>query len=228
MVNAEELANELRARIGSHFEWLLVRSTGGTFPLRRDEIEICANAEKTLLTILDESGTGVSRVLALSDEPDGNGISLDISEQCGTVTETIRLVPRTSASELRRNVEFARLEYANSIAASLIAIFPSHRLTRLALNADNGRIAQIFLRSSNGADVAVLTDVTSTMIHEAVMTTAMLWLEKLQRRKKPVAELWIVAGRKQARNLNKLFGLFTENAAARFRVFEISSGGENQ
>jgi hypothetical protein len=222
MVNAEELANELRERIDSHFEWLLVRSNGGTFPLRRDEIEVAAHTEKTLLSLLDDSGTGVSRVLSLSIDAENGGISIETSGQFGGDLETLRFIPRTPAIELSRNVEFARLEHANSIALALLEIFPAYKLTRLALNVDNGRLAQIFVRSPEGVDVAVITDVTATMVHEAVMTSAMLWLEKLQLRKKPITEVWIVGERKQARNLRKLIALFKDGVAARFRIFESS------
>ena len=65
------------------------------------------------------------------------------------------------------NVEFARLERANLIAAKLIELFPFYKLTRLALNIDNGRLAQIFLRDPHANEVAVMTDVTATMIHES-------------------------------------------------------------
>ena len=223
MVKAEELARAVRERIDSHFEWLLVRSDGGTFPLRRDEIDVAAHDEKTLLSILEDSGIGMSRVLSFSNDPESNGIALEVRGKFGGSAETIRLVPRTPAIELSRNVEFARLERANSIASALLEIFPDHKLTRLALNVDNGRLAQIFLRSPAGVDVAVVTDVTATMIHEAIMTSAMLWFEKLQLRKKPIAEVWIVGERKQARNLRKLIGLFTDRSAAGFRIFESSS-----
>ncbi|MEO8041100.1 MAG: hypothetical protein ABI646_00700 [Acidobacteriota bacterium] len=223
MVNAEKLAEGLRARIDSHFEWLLVRPDGGTFPLRRDEIDISFDGEKALLTVLDDSGIGVSRILSLDDDPAAQDISIEVRGQFGESPETIRLVPRTPAIQLSMNVEFARLERANSIAAALIQIFPTYKLSRLALNIDNGRLALIFLRDASGVDVAVMADVTATMIHEAVLTSAMLWFEKLQARKKPVREVWIAGERKQIRNLRKLVGLLNQNAAARFRMFEISN-----
>ena len=222
MVNAEELATAVRERIDSHFEWLLVRANGGTFPLRRDEIEVTAHAEKTLLRVLDDSGSEVSHILSFNIDPESLGISLEVCGRFGGSAETIRFIPRTPAIELSRNVEFARLEHANSIASALLEIFPAYKLTRLALNVDNGRLAQIFLRGPEGVEVAVVTDVTATMIHEAVMTSAMLWFEKLQLRKRPIGEVWIVGERKQARNLRKLIGLFTDNVAARFWIFESS------
>ena len=218
MVNPEELAIELRGRIDSHFEWLLVRSNGVTFPLRRDEIGVSADNDVVMLTVLDDAGIDVSRIVSLSTDPDDGGISIDT----GGPDEEIRLVPRTPASELGANVEYARLAYANSIATALLELFPFYKLTRLALNIDNGRLAQIFLQRPSG-DVAMLCDTTSTMVHEAVMTSAMLWLEKLQVRKKPIFELWIAAERKQARNLRKLIGLFNKKTAGRFRIFEISN-----
>jgi hypothetical protein len=55
MVNAEELAGEVRARIATHFEWLLVRSEGRTFPLRRSEIDVWFDERNALLTLLDDS-----------------------------------------------------------------------------------------------------------------------------------------------------------------------------
>src|SRR5215218_1366831 len=188
MVDAEELVRAVRERIDSHFEWLLVRLNGATFPLRRDEIEITAHTDKALLSVLDDSGTDVSRILSFGNDPESTGIALEICGQFDESIETIRFVPRTPAIELSRNVEFARLEHANSIATALLEIFPAYKLTRLALNVDNGRLAQIFLRSPAGVDVAVVTDVTATMMHEAVMTSTMLWFEKLQLRKKPIAE----------------------------------------
>jgi hypothetical protein len=223
MVTAEKLAEELRARIDSHFEWLLVRAHGGTFPLRRDEIDISAEGEKALLTVLDDSGLGVSRVLSLVDDPGTKEISIEVRGQFGKLPETIRLVPRTPAIQLSMNVEFARLERANSIAAALIQIFPTYKLSRLTLNIENGRLAQIFLRDPSGCEVGVMTDVTTTMIHEAVMTSAMLWFEKLQARKKPVHSVWIAGERKQIRNVRKLVGLLDQNVAARFRIFELSN-----
>jgi hypothetical protein len=204
MVTAEKLAHELRTRIDSHFEWLLVRPNGGTFPLRRDEIDISSEGEKALLTVLDDSGLGVSRILSLDDDPGTKEISIEVHGQFGTSRETIRLVPRTPAIQLSMNVEFARLERANSIAAALIQIFPTYKISRLTLNIENGRLAQIFLRDPSGCEVAVMTDVTATMIHEAVMTSALIWFEKLQARKKPVREVWIAGERKQIRNVRKL------------------------
>lgn len=223
MVNAEKLAEELRARIDSHFEWLLVRPSGNTFPLRRDEIDISFEGEKALLTVLDDSGTGISRILSLDNDPTSNEISIEVRGQYAKSPETIRLVPRTPAIQLSMNVEFARLERANSIAAALIKIFPAYKLSRLALNIENGRLAQIFLRDTLGVDIAAMADVTATMIHEAVMTSAMLWFEKLQARKKPIHSVWIAGERKQIRNIRKLVGLLNQNVAARFRIFEISN-----
>ena len=222
MVTAEELAMLLRERIDSHFEWLLVRENGSSFPMRRNEIAISSANGKALLTVLEDSGIGVSRVLSLHSDPQSAEISVVVHTSDGAA-ETIRLVPRTPAIQLARNVEFARLERANSIAAAIIEIYPAYRLSRLALNTENGRLAQIYLTVPGTSDVAILVDVTATMIHEAVMTSAMIWFEKLQVRKKPVSEVWIAAEPKQARNLRKLHGLFNKNVAARFRIFEIKT-----
>ncbi len=224
MVNAEEQAAELRERIDSHFEWLFVRSSGRTFPLTRDEIEVRVESGKLLFAAVDESGIGMASVAAVAS--DGGDLLLEVRSASGMPLETIRLIPRTSARELRRNVEMARLMRANQIGAALVEEFPALKLTRVALSKDNGRLAQIFARDSAGKEVALLADVSATMVHESVMTSAVSWSQKLRLRKKPINELWIAGERKQAKSLQKLVGLFNENAAARFRVFEITNDAE--
>jgi hypothetical protein len=224
MVTAEQLAAELREAIDAHFEWLFVRASGRTFPLTRGEIDIRAESGRVLFAAFDDSGFGVSRVTSYA--ADADGLSIEMSSRRDPVHETVRLIPRTSARELSRNVELARLVRANQIGAALIAAFPALKLSRIALNVENGRLAQILARDAGGKETAVLADVTASMVHEAVMTSAVIWSEKLRHRKKPVNDLWIVGERKQARNLRKLHGLFNEAAAMRFRVFEISSDAE--
>ena len=217
MVNAEELANELRTRIDSHFEWLLVREGGRTFPLRKTEIDVTCSAGKVRFGVFDDSGFEVTDVRSI--KLDGDQLVLDLSSQC-----SVSLIPRASARDLTRAIELARLERANAIAAALIDTFPGYKLSRVALNAENARLAQIIIVDTLKRETAVLADVTATMIHGAVMTTAMLWFEKLRSRKKPISQLWIAADRKQARNLRTLHGLLNEQVSAQFRVFEISAG----
>src|SRR6188472_3525984 len=115
MVNAEELAGEVRARIATHFEWLLVRSEGRTFPLRRTEIDVWFDDPNAVLTILDDSGLGSACIVSF-DDCEGGEMLLETVRSPGASAEIIRLVPRTSALELSLNVEFARLERANRIA----------------------------------------------------------------------------------------------------------------
>jgi hypothetical protein len=49
-----------------------------------------------------------------------------------------------------------------------------------------------------------------------------MFSERLRRRRKPVNITAIAAEKRQARAIRKLLGLFSDNAAARFRLFEIS------
>ena len=225
MVDPDDLAEAIRARIDSHFEWLLVRPSGRTFPLTRTELDVRLESGTVLFSSFDDSGFGVSRVMSMVCE-DGE-LALDLRSAVGSAIETIRLVPRTSARQLSRNVELARMIRANQIAASLIEAFPFFKLGRVALNLENGRLAQIIVRDPRRKEIALQADVTGTMVHEAVMTSAVTWGEKLRHRRKPVNDLWIAAERKQARGLQKLFGVLNETAAERFRLFEISTDAEN-
>jgi hypothetical protein len=207
------------AGFDSHFEWLLVRPTGRTFPLRRDEIDVTCDGGKVVFGLLDDSGFNAFRVRSI--EQAGDELLLDLGSRFESTVETIRLLPRTPARELSANVELARLDRASLIGAALVRLFPSFKLTRIALNHENGRLAQIIVRNPAGNETALVADVTGTMIHEAVLTSALTWSDKLKRRKKPVNEIWIAGERKQVRNLRKLMGLLNQNVAGRFRIFEI-------
>ena len=221
MVNADVLAADLRCRIDSHFEWLLVRPTGRTFPLRRDEIDVISEGGRVIFGLLDDSGFNAFPVRSIADA--GDELLLDVDSRLASSTETIRLLPRTPARELSINIDLARLERANLIGSALVRLFPYLKLARIALNHDNGRLAQIIVRDPAGNETALLADVTGTMIHEAVLTSALTWSEKLRRRKKPVNEVWIAGEKKQARNLRKLMGLLNPNVAGRSRIFEIGN-----
>lgn len=221
----EDLAATLRAQIDSHFEWLIVSSTGRTFPLTREEVDVRFEFGKVVLGVFDDSGFGVSRVECVTREE--NELLIDLSSSFGAERQTIRLIPRPSARELSENVVLARLARANLIGAALLESFPAFKLSRIALNIENGRLAQIVARDPTSREIALMADITATMTHESVLTSAILWLEKLGRRKKPINEIWIAAERRQARNLQKLVALFNAHAAARFRLFEISNDAEN-
>ena len=156
------------------------RAEGRTFPLRCDEIDIDVVRDKPLLTLLDDSGLGTTRIVSASCDQYGE-IELTVRRPFSKDTEVIRLVPRTPAVQLSLNVEFARLERANAVAASLIDLFPRYNLSRISLSVDNGRLAHIFMQDPSRNEVAILTDVTGTMVHESIMTTAMLWSDKLRR-----------------------------------------------
>ena len=219
MVTADDLAADLRGRIDSHFEWLLVRPTGRTFPLRRDEIDVISRGERVIFGLLDDSGFNSFRVRSVANA--GDELLLDLTSSFDSAVETVRLLPRTPASELRFNVDLARLERANQIGAALVGLFTYLKIVRISLNHENGRLAQIIVRDPSGKETALLADVTGGMIHEAVLTSALTWSEKLRRRKKPVNEVWIAGERKQARSLRKLMGLLKQNVATRSRIFEF-------
>ena len=221
MVDPDLICRELQEKIDSHFEWLLVRENGKTFPLRKTEIELTPAETRLLFGVVDDSGFRVSRIL--SHESDGNEISLKLGLQFGREQETVRLIPRTPARELSRAVELARLEKANETARIIAENLPGTTIRRVALNKDNGRIAQITVETANGARSVALADVTDALTPEMLLTTAVTTYRELQRRhKKPIAEVWLVCEKKRARNLQKLCGLLRENSKLTYKVFEIS------
>ena len=217
MVNTDEL----REHIASHHEWLLVREFGPPFPVEKHEIEITEDGEKTFFGFLDDKGFHAWRLNGFTF--DGTEIAIDLAGAFGKKREAMRLVSRTSAATLTAGLELARLERANEIAGLITANFPNVRLGRVALNTDNGRLAQINFEAADNTPMAAIADIIGSLVAEAVFTSAMLWIEKLSlRKKKAVNEIWIICEKRHAKNAQKLHALLTDQWKNKITIFEIN------
>ena len=217
--------NELRELIASHDEWLLVREFGPAFPLEKHEIEIIDDGDKSFFGFLDDNGFHSWRLNGF--EFDGSELEIDVSGSFAKKHEAIRLVPRTLAAELTAELEHARLEKANEIAGLIAENFSDVKLGRVALNIENGRLAQINFDAADAGSMAAIADITGTLVAEAVFTAAILWLEKLGlRKKKPVTNIWIVCEKRHAKNAQKLHALLTERWKSKITIFEVNRKDE--
>ncbi|MBC7901675.1 MAG: hypothetical protein H7070_16665 [Saprospiraceae bacterium] len=226
MVSRERIAVELPEMIDAHFEWLLIRENGRTFPLQKTEIEITDDEHKVLFGFLGDEGFETRRIEDFTAA--GDKITLVLATNFGREKEEIRLVPRVSANELSLTVELARLQKANETSRAITETFPHLKLIRVSLNAENGRFAQIIVEAKSGAQTAILSDVSEIATPETLLTSAILWLRKLQMRtKKPISEIWIVGEKRQARNLQKLHGLLGEPIKGQIKILEISRKAPN-
>jgi hypothetical protein len=212
--------------LAAHFEWLLVHGeTGRAVALRSDEMEVYEDRGRKLFDYLDDAGSRTVRVEGIT--LDGADVLLEVRSRFGKEIELLRLVPRTSAKQLAANVELARLEKANEIGRMICAAFPGARLARVALNKDNGRLAQISVALPDKTGTVALADLTDRLPPEVILTSAATILRQQQeRRRKPVLETWMIAEKKQAAALQKLIGLLNAKERNRFRVFEVSRKAE--
>ena len=221
MVNTDEL----REIVESHHEWLLVRDPGKTFPLEKHEIEIAEDGEKVHFGFLDDKGFHSWRLNGFARE--GSEVAIDVAGAFARKQEIMRLVPRVAAAELAAELEQARLEKANEIASFIVDNFPGAKLGRVALNTENGRLAQINFDTADKLPIAAISDITSTLTVESILTAAMLWLEKLgTRKKKPVLDIWIICEKRQAKNAQKLHALLNETWKAKITIVEIDRKAE--
>ena len=216
MVNTDEL----REIVESRHEWLLVRDPGKTFPLEKHEIEISQDGEKAHFGFLDDKGFHSWRLNGFTRE--GSEIAIDVAGAFARKQEVMRLIPRICASELTADIERARLEKANEIASLIASNYPGTKLGRVALNTENGRLAQINFDTADKQPFAAVSDITATLTVEAIFTAAILWLEKLGvRKKKPVLDIWIICEKRQTKNAQKLHALLTERWKEKITVVEI-------
>ncbi|MGQ0541699.1 MAG: hypothetical protein ACT4O9_07605 [Blastocatellia bacterium] len=220
MVKPQIIRESLSELIAAHFEWLAVRENGTTIPLQNSEIEITVDEEKTLIGFVDQKGFSVWRVETFDFED--SMISVKVTSRFRSDPEVIEFHPRESAAELSANIELARLEKANEIARIVVESVAEAKLLRVALNADNGRIAQITIEKPDKVKAAVLSDVTSSLTHETILASAIKWLDELRsRRKNPIDEVWIAADKRQARNLQKLLALLNAGTKSGIEIIEI-------
>jgi len=211
---------ELRERLAATHEWLLVREEGKTFPLLSSEIEISDGDGKRHFGFLDDKGFHNWRLNHA--EVQGSELAIDVAGAFARGQETFRLVPRTPASELAAEIELARLQLANDVAKLIVDNFPAARLGRVALSAENGRLALIEFDDVDKTPLAAMADITAKLAPEIIMTHAILWLEKLAaRKKKPVRKLWLIAEKRQARALQKLHALLTDHRKTSIGIYSI-------
>jgi len=221
MVEAANSQTELQKLLDEHHEWLLLDQSGKGFPFQKTEIEITFERNKLLFAFLDDKGFQTWRVADFKTK--GAEILLKLTRNFEKEREKVRLVPRVLAKELSESVELARLEKANQIAAIVKEISPKTKLVRVELNKENGRFAQIIFENPNGKQTAVLADVTENLTPEFLLSTACLWLARLQsRKKKRVETVWIAGEKKQARKLQQLHALLKESWKVRILIKEIS------
>ncbi len=220
-MNLENDFAKLRELLEARNEWLLVDSSGKSFALGAGEIELEFNRAKILLGFIDDKGFQAWRVVAFEQKRDE--ILLTLARNFERETEKIRFVPRVPTGELSASIELARLEKAGEIARLVVAETSGAKLLKVALNVENGRLAQIIFENGNGAQIAVLSDVSGAASPENLIVAAIFWLARLRKRKKkPVEILRLIAEKKRAKNLQNLHALLRENWRGRIEIFEIS------
>ncbi|MFN2500684.1 MAG: hypothetical protein ABR530_01585 [Pyrinomonadaceae bacterium] len=217
MVNSEEL----RQIVDTTHEWLLIRELGKTFPLQKDEIDVITAEERTLFGFVDDDGFQRWRVDGF--EREGAEIILQAAGMFGRRTERLRLVPRTSAAVLSAEVETARLLKANEIGSMIQGSYPRSRIGRVALNTDNGRLAQIEFSAPDKTNLAAMADVTGSVSVESILAAAVLWADRLAlRKKRPAATVWIVCEKRAATNARRLHALLSDRWRTKLAIAEIN------
>ena len=227
MQDPEDLKNELRSLLDAHHEWILIDAAGRSFAVQKTELEIATERGRMLFGFLGEKGFQTWRVADFQTK--AADILLNLTRNFGRERVRLRLVPRVSANDLNESIELARLEKANRLAALVAAQFPKIKLARAGLNKENGRFAQFVLEDLQKRQTFVLSDVSENLTPEILLSTAILRLVKLEKRKRhPVVAIWILGEKRPARKLQKLHALLRENWKSRIFIKEISREGAQE
>jgi hypothetical protein len=224
MVAPRSSIEDLDSLLDKHAEWLIVSENGRTFPVNRTEIELESGERGTLFGAIVENGFRSRRVIEF--EPEGDEIDVSLATQFGGEAETLRLVPRVSAASLAAHVELARLERANEIASLVERFEAGIKIVRVGLNLGTGRFAEIIAESRTTGRFGVFADIPGGATAEAILASSILWFERLQARAtKPARQLYIVAEKRTAANLQKLHALLKAQVRSSIRIFELNRTG---
>ncbi len=216
MVNAAELRDLITERP----EWLLARETAGNFPLMSSEIEVVEEDGKAHFGFIDEAGFHSWRLNGF--EIEGSELAVDVAGSFARNREVMRLIPRTAAVEITAELERARLEKANEVAGLIESNFYGVKLGRVALNVENGRIAQIEFETAEKVPIAAMADITASLTAESVFTAAISWADKISlRKKRPISDVWIICEKRRSRLAQKLHALLTERWRAKLTIIEV-------
>ena len=222
MKNSRILAKTLQELLESHNEWLLTFESKNPFCLRNTEIEIEDKSTKTLISFLSDSGFETWRIL--KSKIRNEKIDFDLTRNFGKEETKIELIPRSRAEEFKEAVEMARLERVNKIRHLLIGEFKNTKLIRVELNKENGRFGQIVIEDKLGVQTAILSDVSGSLTPEVLLSSALLWLRKLERRKKnPINAIWILSEKRTAKSLQALHACMRKGLKNRILIKEIST-----
>ena len=222
MKDIEAVFTELRELFESNKEWLLIHLSGKIFALQNDEIELNLKPNKILVGYLDEKGFQTWQIVEFSRK--NNEVTLNLSRNFSREIQKVRLVPRISAGELSASVKLARLEKTNQIAAVIKENLPGRKIVRVSLNRESGRFGQIIAESPQGRRTAFISDVSDSATPEILLSNAIWWLSKLERRKKkPVGEICILAEKNLLKNLRKLHALLAEHWKSKIELWELST-----
>lgn len=221
MVNLTDTGEMLRTTLDSHFEWLAVFENGKTIPLRQDEIEIAAIADRLVIGSFDEAGFKRKRVISCS--LDGGVLEIQVVAPSRHRQELIRLIPREPASALREHIDAARLHYANAVFDAVANNFPLKQVKTISLINENGRLAIADAVDALGRSIAILVDTTATMNHESLLADALkLFARSKERKKSPAEEFFIAGTKRQIRELRKLASLLKPSYTSDLRFFEVA------
>ncbi|MBS1797226.1 MAG: hypothetical protein JSS81_25595 [Acidobacteria bacterium] len=227
MNNQELLKQALQSRFAAHHEWLSIRASGRSFAFRPGELEIEFIHDKLLIGFPDDAGFQTWRVVGFQEK--NEEIRLELVRNFERERERIRFVPRRPANELGEAVELARAARADRLAALVVESLPGAKLVRVRLSRENGRSAQILFEDRRGRQTAALGDVSDSLRPETLLSTAVLWLKKLEKRRRhPVDTLWLTAAGKQASKLQRLHALLDDEWRRRIVVKEIGPDTETQ
>jgi len=224
MVATQTSTEDLDTLLDVHAEWLMISENGRTFPVGRSEIDVQSDGRGVLFGAVCESGFRSRRVASF--EFDSERIDLSLAAPFGGEAEVLRLVPRVSAAALAANVELARLERANEIASLVHDAGTGTKIIRVALNAGSGRFAEIIAENRESGRFAVYADIVGGAAAESILASSILWFDRLRgRAKKPARELYIVAEKRSAVNLQKLHALLKAPVRSSIRIFELDRTG---
>jgi hypothetical protein len=225
-----EAARRLIAKaLDAHGEWFVREGPRGRVAaeLKRGEWELRSAARALVFSYWGASGLRVWRIAAWGRA--GEHLRLEASRRMGAERATLELIPRASHASAKIALNAARLAVCGRLAALLAEAcglrVEEARLSAGARRGEPGRDARLLLRSGTERTLVAATAPVVPVggdDAERFLTSALLWLARLEERGARIGELWLVAGAKLAGPLGERIALLREDLRQRILLFEVN------
>ncbi|HEX8746920.1 MAG TPA: hypothetical protein VF717_06945 [Pyrinomonadaceae bacterium] len=226
--DARAAADEIRAIVAAHPEWLYVRDGRKTASARRSELDFRAEHHSLIFYCLSDEGAQIWRISAWALS--GGKLLFEARRGAGRESARLELIPRISASELAEEVSATRRSRCAQLAQLTCAHLPGATIERASLSAgagfnQPGPFARILLkhRRSRIAVTGIMAEAQASRV-DALLSSTLVWFLRLRETSRAPLKikLWIAVEKPCVEALRQRAALLCPDLISAISLYELA------